>query len=351
VTRSFTLTATDECTEQEAHALVAYSWTEDTTPPVITAAPTGGNLGCNPTNPPTDASVLALVSSIDDCGTATNSVSHVDATNGCTITRTFTITASDACGNVSPATTVVFTWTADTTPPVISGVPAGGSLGCNPASPPTDATVRGQVSATDGCGSPTINVSHSDTVAGCTTTRTFTITATDTCGNSAPARTAVYTWTSDTTPPTFTHLPPGGYLGTNPPIIPDDLAAQAMTQASDSCGSPSISVTHVDTGTPALYTRTFTITAADSCGNPATANAAYTWTGTNSFPLLNILSLGSNVLLYWNTSAIGFNLTARSNFTAASSWNLVTNIPAVIGDQFMVTNSATGPTRFYRLVK
>src|SRR5260370_42626964 len=85
--------------------------------------------------------------------------------------RSFTITAADACGNVSAASTVAYTWTDDTTPPTITSVPTSGlALGCNPAaaSLPTDASVQGQVTATDNCaGTPVITVSHSDAPAGC----------------------------------------------------------------------------------------------------------------------------------------------------------------------------------------
>jgi hypothetical protein len=354
VTRSFTLTATDDCTEQEAHALVVYSWTEDTAPPVISGVPSGGNLGCNPTNKPTDASVKAALTITDDCGVATNSITHADATNGCTITRTFTITATDDCGNVSPASTAVFTWTMDTTPPVITGVPAGGSLGCNPNNLPTDASVKAQVQASDNCSVATMNVSHADNINGCTATRTFTVTATDNCGNISPASTVVYTWTADTTPPQFTQLPPGGYLGTNPPCVPDDGVVSALAQANDNCGVASVTATHVDSGDTNLYSRMFTITATDYCGNPATAIVTYTWSGTAgsilSAPVLGILNSGSNVLLYWPTNANCFCLISRTSL-ASGFWTAITNVPAVLSNRFMVTNSITDPSRFYRLAR
>src|ERR1019366_1362808 len=126
-------------------------------------------------------SVTALVSASDGCSAATINVSHVDATSGCGMTRTFTITATDACGNVASAN-AVYTWTVDTTAPTISGVPAGGALGCNPTTTiPTDASVTASVHAADGCSAATSNVAHVDTTSGCGTTRTFTITATDAC--------------------------------------------------------------------------------------------------------------------------------------------------------------------------
>ena len=104
---------------------------QDTTAPTITSSPTGSNLGCNPTNLPTDVSIKALVTATDNCGTATINVSHVDGGTACAPSRTFTITATDGCNNSSAPTTVVYSWTADTTPPTItSSRPA--NLGCNP---------------------------------------------------------------------------------------------------------------------------------------------------------------------------------------------------------------------------
>ncbi|MGH7972669.1 MAG: hypothetical protein ACREIC_28480, partial [Limisphaerales bacterium] len=354
VTRSFTLTATDDCTEQEAHALVVYSWTEDTQPPAISGVPAGGSLGCNPANQPTDASVAAALVVTDDCSVGATDVMHVDTTNGCSVTRTFTITATDACGNVSPASTAIFTWTLDTTPPVLTGVPSGGSLGCNPGNPPTDASVEALVQANDNCGVATKNVSHTDNTNGCMVTRTFTITATDNCGNVSPASIVVYMWTADTTPPTFAQLPPGGYLGTNPPCVPDDGAVGALTQASDNCGVALLNVMHTDSGTSNLYSRTFSIIASDYCGNPAAANVTYTWSGTAgtciSQPVLGILESGSSVLLYWPTDALYFYLISGTNLNSGF-WTAVTNLPTVQGNRFMVTNSPTAPSRFYRLTR
>lgn len=54
--RAFTITATDDCMNTHATALVVYTWTTDVTPPVFTQLPAGGSLGTNPrsflTSPP-----------------------------------------------------------------------------------------------------------------------------------------------------------------------------------------------------------------------------------------------------------------------------------------------------------
>jgi hypothetical protein len=92
-------------------------------PPTIVGLPTCGYLGCNPTNLPTDASIAALVSGITACGSASISVTHVDTTNGCTVTRTFTITATGAYGTTSSAP-LVYTWTIDKSGPSITCPPS-----------------------------------------------------------------------------------------------------------------------------------------------------------------------------------------------------------------------------------
>src|SRR5205814_2505278 len=90
--------------------------------------------------------------------------------------------ATDLCGNHTD-TTVVYTWTADTTRPSIVTVPTASDLGCNPGTPPDDAGIKAQVTANDTCSAATITVTHSDGASGCVTTRTFAISATDLCGN------------------------------------------------------------------------------------------------------------------------------------------------------------------------
>ena len=80
----------------------------------------------------------------------------------------------------------------DTTPPVINTVPTGGEIGC--VALPSDATIKSQVTASDNCGTVTINVTHVDSGTACSTNRVFTITATDGC-NTTPARTVTYTAT------------------------------------------------------------------------------------------------------------------------------------------------------------
>src|SRR5207237_2443271 len=113
----------------------------------------------------------------DGCSALTTNVNHLDATNGCILTRTFTVTATDGCTNTATRT-VVYNWTADTNAPSLT-VPSGSNLGCNPATLPTDASVLAPVTARDGCSAVTTNVTHLDATNDSILTRALTATATD----------------------------------------------------------------------------------------------------------------------------------------------------------------------------
>ena len=149
MTQIFTIVATDGC-GNTATAYVTNTWTANTTPPVISGVPAGTNYGCNPANVP---SSIAGLSASNACGTAAINQTDVITTNGCLVTQIFTIVATDGCGNTATAY-VTNTWTANTTAPVISGVPVGTNFGCNPASVPS--SIAG-LSATNACGTAAIN--------------------------------------------------------------------------------------------------------------------------------------------------------------------------------------------------
>ena len=197
----------------------------------ITNLPTGQNYGCNGSNSvPTDTSVLTGVNVLTNCCSLASLVAtHVDTNNGCSWTRTFTITATDQCSNTI-STNVVFTWTANSTGPVFTSVPAGGNLGCNPTNIPT--VGQSNVTAVTSCGdTPVISISHMQSTTGCLVTSTYLVTASDACSNTTSTN-VVYTWTSDTTTPTLS-VSPGANLGCNPTSVPTNV----QYTASDSCGN------------------------------------------------------------------------------------------------------------------
>ncbi|HLG34634.1 MAG TPA: hypothetical protein VI757_07095, partial [Bacteroidia bacterium] len=120
--RTITWTATDACGNTSTCS-ATWTWTEDTTPPVLVNCPTGSDLGCNPTIP-TCANITPPTAT-DNCGgtpTVTCSAGSIISTSTCGRSRTITWTATDDCANTSTCS-ATWTWTEDTTPPVLSNCP------------------------------------------------------------------------------------------------------------------------------------------------------------------------------------------------------------------------------------
>jgi alpha-tubulin suppressor-like RCC1 family protein len=68
-------------------------------------------------------------------------------------------------------------------------------------------------------------------------------------------------------------------------------------------------------------------------------------------PSLRAQISGSDFILSWPTWAQNFTLLTTTNLADQHSWTLLTNVPAVVNQQVMVTNQATGGQRFYRLIE
>jgi len=278
VTRTFTIEVTDGCAGNKATATVAYRWRVDTTAPRITQLP-DVDLGCKPASIPGDDAIKALVKATDNCADSvlTINVSHVDSAPSCAMTRTFTIVVTDGCAGNTATSSVLYRWKNDTDAPIITKVPAGGDLGCNPSTLPTDDSVKAQVVASDTCTtSPTINVTHLDGGTDCAKTRTFTITATDACGNASDARTVVYNWKKDTTPPVISGV--AGNKSIECPATPVFCTPTAV----DNCDG-NVAPTYSDSRTELCqnsYSIKRTWTAKDSCGNVSKASQTITVTDT-----------------------------------------------------------------------
>ncbi|HLP75639.1 MAG TPA: SdrD B-like domain-containing protein [Candidatus Paceibacterota bacterium] len=186
--------------------------------PRFTKIPGNQDLGCNPPSIP--SCDTSAVTATDDTGTPTITCSSVDTTNGCAVIRTITYTAIDACGKTATAKQII-TWTQDSVPPAFTALPAGDSLGCNPANLPTDDSIKSGVGASDNCGVAGIAVTHVDSGTPCAMLRTFTVTATDGCGNSTNA-TVSYTWKADTNAPVL--------------VCPPDITVSGSNSVALACG-------------------------------------------------------------------------------------------------------------------
>jgi hypothetical protein len=342
--RTNTYTATDGCGLSSTCVQVV-TWTVDTTQPVLSGCPAPTlDLGCNPSVIPTTNTYTVTAS--DDCGQATVYPKQVTVTNGCVITRTITYIAVDACNNSNTCSQVV-TWRRDTSPPTFTKCPASINLGCNPQTIPDCDLSPSNVAATDNCGTPTVSCAKQDQVNGCVHTRTLTYTATDACGNSRDC-TQIITWRVDL-PPTFTLCPSDIDLGTNPQSIPDCDTSPNNVAATDDCGfTPTITCNRADATNGCVVTRTLVYTATGGCGLTATCTQHITWTIADTQPSLTIVIQGNNIVLSWPVTCATFYLETSPN-VSAPVWTRVTSPPPVVVGGFNTVTLPYSGMAFYKL--
>jgi len=297
VSQPFYFYAVDECGNGVTET-VTFTWREDHVAPIISGVPVDDIiLGCNPAVLPSceNHPFIGLVTAVDDCdgivgvscemGTATE-------TGDCEWMQTITFTATDCCLNIA-SETATYRWKVDTEPPQFIGLPVGRDLGCNPVENGTPIPVCGDfyVTAEDNCGDCACIVSceEGDVVSdGCDRSKTFTFTVEDACLNENIAY-VTYTWKEDLLAPVLSGVPVGGDLGLCPPDVPDcedfDVTATDVCDGvwSATCTSELIepSEGYFD------YTKIFTFTAVDACGNGVTETVTYTWLGSGLPPVIS----------------------------------------------------------------
>jgi len=68
------------------------------------------------------------------------------------------------------------------------------------------------------------------------------------------------------------------------------------------------------------------------------------------FPSLTATRVGNQVIVSWTTNnAAGLSLKSSAKLGAGASWSTVSPLPVLLGNQWVVTNSVSGPSRFFRL--
>ncbi|MBC8096123.1 MAG: HYR domain-containing protein [Akkermansiaceae bacterium] len=249
-------------------------------PPIL--CPSDVTVECNASLDPNVNLGLGKPTTDECCPIQTSYVDSISSSNcpgNYTITRTWT--ASISCATKTCVQTIRVT---DTSVPQVDLVPAGGDLGCNPTSLPTDDSIRALVSAFDVCGQIVTNVTHVDVPNGCSVTRTFTLIAVDQCGNASEPKFVVFTWKIDTEAPVLSGLPPASVtvqcLG--------DVPTPPVVTVVDNCDTNLVvGYQPSETGDPCNRIITRVWTAMDSCGNPVSFTQVITVKDTTR-PLLTV---------------------------------------------------------------
>ena len=321
-------------------AMLTYSDVTAVVAPPDTTAPSL-QLTATPSNPSNSSAAHFTFSGSDadsppvtfscqlDAAAAAPCTSPYDVSGLSQGTHTVTVTAMDASSNNAHST---YQWLVDTTNPTVqltttpsaksnSSSAAFAFSGSDALTPPVTFTCRLDVGPAAPCTSP---ASVSGLSEG---THTFTVTAADGAGNSAPTS---YQWLVDTTPPTV-------QLTATPAAKSNSSTAQFTFTGSDT-GSPPLSFTcQLDAGAAAPCTspydviglaegtHTFAVTATDGAGNSAATS--YQWLVDTTAPTVTLKTptapfvLTSATLLTWAGSDVGAGVADYQVRYQRAVWN------------------------------
>jgi hypothetical protein len=142
--------------------------------------------------------------------------------------------------------------------------------------------------------------------------------------------TLVSFWTGDSGAPFVTAQPNNGFV-----TIDSELQADYEVEAV---------VATKDVAVAGTYNVTWTATP---------TQIAYIWLVAvqSAPPVLHSKISGSNLVISWPTSAVGYNLEMTSNITQTSAWTTVTNVPVTVNLQNVISNTISSTAKFYRLKK
>ena len=242
-------TAADEC--GNASQFTQSIQIIDTTAPVIT--------GSLEISRPCDNYEGIFVEASDICSEYTIDYSDVLVSGGCAGNAIRTYVAIDACGNVSAEFVQVITLT-DESAPEITFAQENFNTECG-----DEYTVQ-PATFSDNCDDELIiETGFSSETDGCSTTETYTWTATDHCGNATTATTVVTI--VDTTDPYFTSLPENITVSCD-----EELPGYGEYAAADNCDTEvEISVSQEEAAGDCPQSRIITrvYRATDNCGNQA----------------------------------------------------------------------------------
>jgi len=227
----------------------------DTTAPIVAPYASEVEMPCD------NISTTIAISATDNCSDVNITFSDEYVSGACAgrIIRTYYV--SDECGNQTPGMIQQIINLIDVTAPTVVSQTPNQTVQCGA---PNSNAVNPPVFA-DNCDQElNITSSFASVTSGCTTTDTYTWTATDDCGNSTSASTVVTT--TDNTPPVFVGVPGDRYYDCN------DTFGVDYVEAEDNCSD--VTITHNDVLVPGFcasnYTIERTFRAEDECGNFST---------------------------------------------------------------------------------
>ena len=283
--RTFSVSATDECGNTASASCTQTISVEDNTAPAITISDTI-QVACDAYS----ADELYNVSAADNCSSTDLIIdSQVDLDEGCAGSILRTYRATDECGNTSTADQLI-QLTDEVAPEASIECPAGDTLQVDAAcfaDTGIEALGSATAGATDNCDeAPSVSISHSDAIetpcAGSQViTRTWMAVATDHCNNTDTATCAQIIVVQDLIAPELSLTCPADTVlvadeNCDANTDPVALGIPGIT-ASDNCtGMPAVSMSHSDADTVSTcegqltFTRTWTATATDDCGNQTT---------------------------------------------------------------------------------
>ena len=289
-TRTWTATAMDDCDNTATDSCDQLITVTDNTAPVIEPASEDHTVECDGAGNAQDlADWLADnggAEATDNCSAVTWSHDYEDGdlSDLCAATGSVDVifTASDDCGNTS-TTSSTFT-IQDTTAPEFSGDYAV-DLACDQFSCDADALeALGLFSVTEECGDYTLTADCTPYSGNCVTpipAYSVTITATDECGNSTDFDQIINLF-DDVNPVPSISCPVAAEVTADADCNADlstENTGMATASATDNCdASPEVSIEYTDGEHTAIcagsysFTRTFTATAEDHCGNTASAS-------------------------------------------------------------------------------
>ncbi len=252
-------TAVDQCLNTAS--AVQTITVQDLAPPLLTFVPADATVHCNSVPP------VGLPTAIDNCsgsvGIAFDGETRLNGPCPDTYVLQRRWTATDNCGNTATALQILSVQ--DVTPPMFAFVPPDITVSCEAV------PAVGTPLASDDCDASVTISFEGETRADGPCPDTYTLirrwTAVDDCGNTASAQQVVVV--RDLTPPVFTFVPADATVSC------EDVPAVGTPVASDNCdASVAISFdgeTRADGSCPDTYMLTRRWTAADNCGNTASA--------------------------------------------------------------------------------